>query len=554
MGETDTSPQDNHSGGSSTIHELSARIMQLASFLNANLQHDRAVTELSSIKNLAVELAGRSGALGLHEVNRSARNIESEINQILTERGLTRSTIEAIYGEVSQLKQSLEEIQTAPLPAAPAPREMKFRHYGQLVYLEETASADQQELITQIGYFGYQVNSFHTMEELKESIHNSLPTAVLMDVVFSNGELRDAAFIHDIQDSLPAHVPLIFISEYDDLSSRLQAVRSGGVAYFTKPVDVVSLIDALDRASGSHPIEPYRVLLVEDSKFQAKLYAQVLIKAGMEVNIITDPMTILEALAEFNPDLVLLDMYMPDCTGMELAQVIRQNETFVSVPIVYLSSETDKDKQLEAMSFGGDDFLAKPIQPHHLITAVTSRVERYRKLRSFMTRDGLTGLFNHTTIKERLEQEISRARRHNITISFAMLDLDQFKKINDIYGHPTGDRVLRSLSRLLKQRLRRTDIIGRYGGEEFAIILTETDAETARKVLDELRRGFANINQVSGSRRFKTTFSCGVAEFPAYSSAAAITDAADRALYLAKLQGRNRVEIAPSPPPEYNAL
>jgi len=204
---------------------------------------------------------------------------------------------------------------------------------------------------------------------------------------------------------------------------------------------------------------------------------------------------------------------------------------------------TDKDKQLEAMSLGGDDFLAKPIQPHHLITSVTSRVERYRKLRSYMTRDGLTGLFNHTTIKERLEQEISRAKRHEHTLSFAMLDLDWFKQVNDTFGHTAGDRVLRSLSRLLKQRLRRTDIIGRYGGEEFAIILPETSAETAYKVMDELRKGFANINQTSGISRFKTSFSCGVAEFPGFDNAADITEAADKALYLAKTNGRNCVEV-----------
>jgi diguanylate cyclase (GGDEF)-like protein len=545
MGNTPKQSSDNLIYSSNVVTELFIKIQQFENLLNANIQHDHTFAGLSSIKSMLMELAGKGDEAGLPLVNLSAGYISSEIDKILADRNQTRSSIEIIHNEVERLKRSLEEIQFESETPSIKPREARTRIYGRLNYLEDNESSEEhKELINQIGYFGYEVTTFTNIMDLKVSLHDSTPTAVLMDVVFKNGELRDAKFISEFHQMLPANVPLILFSEYDDLSSRLQAVRAGGVAYFTKPVDIVALTDSLDHASGGQPLEPYRVLLVEDSKFQAMLYAQVLIKAGMDVQIITDPMTILDALTEYNPDLILLDMYMPACTGMELAQVIRQNESFVSMPIVYLSSETDKDKQLEAMSLGGDDFLAKPIQPHHLIAAVTSRVERYRKLRTFMTRDGLTGLFNHTTIKERLEQEISRARRHGHSISFAMLDLDKFKAINDTYGHTTGDRVLRSLSRLLRQRLRRTDVIGRYGGEEFAVILPETDIKIAFKVMDELRKGFANINQTSGSKRFKTTFSCGVAEFPTYSSASEITEAADQALYAAKTKGRNRVESA----------
>jgi len=535
---------NNPSEFSDSLQELTEKIHQFETILKSNPQHDTILSEISEIQSKIVQLSRQSHADTLPVVNQSARNIESEIDKILVDRGLTSSSIEKIKHEVERLKISFDEHLNQMERVSKPSSESRARIYGHLVYLQDNTNSEEHlELITQIGYFGYQVNTFSNLDDLKKSIATTPTLAVLMDVVFSNGELRDANFINELQQSLPINTPLIFISEYDDLSSRLQAVRAGGVAYFTKPVDIVALTDALDRASGGQPQEPYRVLLVEDSKFQAMLYAQVLIKAGMDVHIITEPLTILDALTEYNPDLILLDMYMPSCTGMELAQVIRQNETFVSMPIVYLSSETDKDKQLEAMSLGGDDFLAKPIQPHHLITSVTSRVERYRKLRSYMTRDGLTGLFNHTTIKERLEQEISRAKRHEHTLSFAMLDLDWFKQVNDTFGHTAGDRVLRSLSRLLKQRLRRTDIIGRYGGEEFAIILPETSAETAYKVMDELRKGFANINQTSGISRFKTSFSCGVAEFPGFDNAADITEAADKALYLAKTNGRNCVEV-----------
>jgi CheY-like chemotaxis protein len=155
---------------------------------------------------------------------------------------------------------------------------------------------------------------------------------------------------------------------------------------------------------------------------------------------------------------------MVACDGFELATVIRQQEEFVGISIVFLSAESNIGRQLFALRLGGDDFLIKPIEPDHLVSVVTSRVERSRVLRSFMVRDSLTGLLNHTAIKEQLEIQLARTRRLNGKLSFAMLDIDHFKTVNDTYGHSVGDRVLKSLSRLLQQRLRETDIVGRAGG------------------------------------------------------------------------------------------
>jgi diguanylate cyclase (GGDEF)-like protein len=197
------------------------------------------------------------------------------------------------------------------------------------------------------------------------------------------------------------------------------------------------------------------------------------------------------------------------------------------------------------MKLGGDDFLTKPISAEHLISAVSTRLRRYRVLRSFIERDGLTGLFNHAATKERLAQEIARATRLQHTFCFVMLDLDHFKSVNDTYGHPVGDRVLKNLTELLKRRLRPTDIIGRVGGEEFAIILLDTGKENAGKLLDELQKSFSRVLQYSDDQReFTITFSCGIAEYRIGDDANYIYKQADQALYQAKQTGRNRVVIA----------
>jgi len=270
----------------------------------------------------------------------------------------------------------------------------------------------------------------------------------------------------------------------------------------------------------------------------------VLEQAGMLVSSVSDPMKIMGTLLEFDPDLILMDIYMPECDGIELAKVIRQLGGFVGIPIVYLSAEKDFDRQFDAISFGGDDFLVKPIEPQHLVSAVVSRIERMRLLRSFMVRDSLTGLLNHTSIKDQLSREVARAHRLKTPLAFAMIDIDFFKKVNDSYGHSAGDRVIKSLSRLLKQRLRETDIVGRYGGEEFAVILTGTDGPAAVKVLDSIRDAFSRLIHLSEDKEFSVNLSCGVADISHFEDEITIGEAADKALYQAKQAGRNQVVLA----------
>ena len=164
-----------------------------------------------------------------------------------------------------------------------------------------------------------------------------------------------------------------------------------------------------------------------------------------------------------------------------------------------------------------------------------------------MVRDSLTNLLNHTTFRSVLTQEINRSKRQNLTMALAMMDLDNFKQVNDTFGHAAGDSVLKSLSRLLRQRLRKSDIIGRYGGEEFVALLLDCDAEQAQMIMDDIRKHFSEIEFTpKKAQKLSVTFSCGISTFPEFSSAQDLSDASDQALYVAKANGRNRVIIARS--------
>ncbi|NPV74896.1 MAG: diguanylate cyclase [Anaerolineae bacterium] len=404
------------------------------------------------------------------------------------------------------------------------------------------------ELTEQVGYYGYGLENYHDLKDLLEAERQKKPTAILMHTAFLSKEPANLALIQEVRKAAGPAVPLLFMTETDNFEERLATVRAGGKAYFTKPVDVGALIEVLDEHSFQEALanEPYHVIIVDDSPLQATFASAHLRKIGVETLILHDPSVILQAMNDFSPDLIILDMYMPAASGIEVAGVIRQIEAFVSIPIVFLSSETDRDVQLEALSLGGDDFLTKPIKPEHLISAVLSRAERYRRLRSLMIRDSLTRLYNNSAMQERLNQETLRSSRQGYCFSYAILDIDHFKSVNDTYGHAAGDRVLKNLANLLRQRLRRSDVIGRIGGEEFAVIFPDTPPAAAGKVMTELLSRFAAIQHRTGSQTFTATFSCGVASYPEFSTAADISNAADQSLYEAKRRGRNQVVLAES--------
>ena len=415
------------------------------------------------------------------------------------------------------------------------------------LYLWPADSQEMQEAARQLTCYGYESSLFDTTAKLVEAVAVNAPTGILVDCLLMSVQPDEA---RAVLAQLAQQIPFVCLSDQTEITSRLTAVRMGCQAYFTRPLDTTSLLDTLDRLTAPPLADAGKVLIIDDSPSMAAFYAANLVDAGFVCQVVTDPLKSLEALYESQPELILLDMNMPGASGQEVAKVIRQQDAYLSVPIVFLSAESDVGRQREAMSLGGDEFLQKPIQPEHLISAVRSRVIRYRALRALMVRDSLTGLLNHTSYKERLRVEVGRSKRQDQSMSVAIIDIDHFKNVNDTYGHPAGDRVIKNLSRLLKQRLRGADVIGRYGGEEFALALPNTPIDIAIGVLNNLRESFAAIEQHSGGKIFHNTFSVGVAECapqrPQQMDADWLIKAADEALYASKHGGRNRVTAAPA--------
>jgi diguanylate cyclase (GGDEF)-like protein len=291
------------------------------------------------------------------------------------------------------------------------------------------------------------------------------------------------------------------------------------------------------------------VLSVEDDPSQAAFVRAVLESAGYEVSICADPRRFESSMSSFRPDLVLMDLRLPAVSGHDLVRFVRQEERFAHLPVILMTTEAQVEAEMETMRAGADDHLAKPVPPGLLLSAVAARLERARFLKALLNRDGLTRLLTHGALLERAAAAVARKRRDpDRETAWVMVDLDRFKQVNDRYGHPMGDRVLGALAALLRRRLRQSDTVGRYGGEEFALLLDDLRAEDAVRLVDRLLAEFRALDFTApGGAPFRVSFSAGIAMLEAGVNLDGWRQAADDALYAAKQAGRDRIVVAPRP-------
>lgn len=538
------------------VKNLSSKVDEIENLWLDLAKDQWAQDNIATLHRFTHSLIGSGSTFGFTDVSNAARTLDTQLKSLLDLTDVPDAVVQSeVEQKLADLKSVCEITRAEHQPQKPSaktgsttPASNDASHVDQVIYID-AGSKDAKMFAEEIEQYGYQVKrvalkELQTQEQAQNLLQNGNPQAIIFDTD-ADGLETDSGLKYFTQDSDKA-IPVVFITPKNSLQTRLQAVRHGGEAYFSKPVDIATVIDSLKPLSRQQDRKPYRVLVIDDTKELAAAYSVYLQQAGMSTKVITDPLLTLDAIIEFNPELVLMDMYMPNCSGRELAAVIRQHGAYTSLPIVFLSGEADINKQLAAMSLGGDDFLTKPIDPKHLVAAVQIRAERYRQLRVLMERDSLTGLLNHTKSEEYLEVEIARANRQNMPLTFAMIDIDHFKSVNDTYGHAVGDKVIKSLTRLLQQSLRKTDVIGRYGGEEFVVILVNTDNSAGYMVMDKIRHKFENIRHRHNGKTFVSTFSCGIASYPTVTNSGELQKVADEALYRAKNNGRNQIVSAES--------
>jgi diguanylate cyclase (GGDEF)-like protein len=307
---------------------------------------------------------------------------------------------------------------------------------------------------------------------------------------------------------------------------------------------------------------PMKVLAAEDNPVFQSMLSNMLTKWGYQPVIAHDGNEAWEALQQPDgPQLAILDWMMPGLNGVDICRGVRAAGREPYVYILLLTARTDSQDLVEGMEAGADDYVTKPFQAHELrvrlragrrILELQQQLLAAREtLREQATHDGLTGLLNRNSILEMLHKELARASREGHALSLLMVDLDRFKQVNDTHGHAAGDAVLRESARRMREAVRGYDGVGRYGGEEFLIVLPGCDGASAASQAERVRDTFAASPFFIGQRSIAVTCSIGASSRtnPCEADAEVLLREADLALYGAKGDGRNRVERAAAMPP-----
>lgn len=301
------------------------------------------------------------------------------------------------------------------------------------------------------------------------------------------------------------------------------------------------------------------ILVVDDIKENLQLIAEVLEDVGYGTTFATNGIQALERLQNVKADLILLDLMMPEMNGLELCERIKSDKNLADIPVIFLTASDQQEHLIEAFEKGAVDYVNKPFKTAELLARVKNHLELkatqaklkklleeqavlMQELRKLATTDPLTGIWNRRHLFNLAERELEKIRRDSHSFSVLMLDIDHFKKINDTYGHKLGDEAIKFTAKIIYQNIRKIDMLGRYGGEEFVVFLPDTNLGIAHKVGERIRKNIEKSTIPRESINIKLTLSVGVASYN-------ITDKtienmlqkADQALYQAKHQGRNQV-------------
>jgi len=349
------------------------------------------------------------------------------------------------------------------------------------------------------------------------------------------------------------HLPVVMLTAENDKAVLGQAMEAGITEIFSKS-DTLCLGGYLQYLAHQHATGQStqgRVLYVEDNPSMAELTQLLLAQLGVEIDHFATGEAAKQAFAQHDYDLVLSDFFLEgEMSGLELLRAVRGAKgNKARVPVLMMSSFSDESRKIELLRSGANDYVAKPFVQAELVARVKNLISnkkmfdqvelQQQQMEAMAMTDQLTGLYNRHYLFDAAPKKISEAIRHHYNISLIVVDLDHFKKVNDTHGHATGDEVLRAAGKMLHDSMRDEDMVARFGGEEFVVLLSHCDEEGALAKAESLRLSLELLEPVglpvTGSFGVATVYSDQPCDFQALFSRA------DQSVYLAKEGGRNCV-------------
>ncbi|HIK10661.1 MAG TPA: response regulator [Oscillatoriaceae cyanobacterium M33_DOE_052] len=421
-----------------------------------------------------------------------------------------------------------------------------------------------QQLVHAAQEWGLQAHWSFDIAAARQEIAINPPHVALLDLSGPDSTLapnQGGRESHSVQETLNLlseltrqhpPVPVLVFTAQGDVQLRLEVAKLGGKGFLQKPMPPGQVMEAVQQVvqrsvmstklSSSNQV---KVMVVDDDPSLLAAMRSVLSPWGLSLITLSDPSRFWDTLLSTVPDLLILDVQMPEIDGISLCQVVRNDPRWSSLPVLFLTAHTAPDVVHQVFAAGADDYVSKPIVGPELVTRIFNRLERSLLMRSMAETDFLTGVANRRKSAQELNRFLQLAHAAQASgqtqpLCFALLDLDRFKDVNDKYGHATGDAVLRRLGKLLSASFRSEDVVARWGGEEFVVIMYGMSKLDASKRLMEVRQSFHDMEFVSDDNcKFHVTFSAGVAQYPDDGDdGRSLYLAADAALYQAKFASR----------------
>ncbi len=404
------------------------------------------------------------------------------------------------------------------------------------------------EVDQKIEAVGYELTLLDSVGELKEVLGALAPHLVIVDAPFQDSLEEIGELIKTARTQLGRRLSLITFSHSAELPVRLRAMRAGADSFISLPAQSSEVMARVSELLDADSADPYRVLIVEDDRSQALFAESILRKAGMSTNAVTDPLAALDQLDSFRPELILMDLYMPNCSGMELTAIIREREAFINTPIVFLSGEQNQEMHFEALNAGGDDFLSKPIRPKHLISAVTNRVRRARTLgrRAIAQnpRDPVTGIYERAHVLDRLNAKLASEDPASQGGGLQYIVIDGAGQIRERVGLTIFEALLNQVGAFIAAHIDEKDLVARYGDTSFALLCTNGDEAQLTAVASDLRDRITREVFAHEGKTLSVSLAIGICPFSAgLGDAGAMLNAAERAMTDARAPGQNRIGV-----------
>ena len=548
--------QDSHDSQSASVNQRLSNIMdnykeslpekldQIERLWNKLRYFNWSDDALKVLHNITHTLAGNGKTFGFPETSKYAQQIANQLQEYIASGEIPNTSQQnEISSLVEELVKSSKSQQEAEELSVQIKMEASLERNAHQIFIVDDDEHLADFLSAQLEASGYQVKSFYTVGDAIQAIKTEVPSALIMDVMFPGEKnmygILASEQIHEIAGN---HIPTIFISARSDLTARLGALRAKGSAYFNKPIDPEKLVTKLDGLMLSKA-NLGRIVIIDDDELVSERNSVILQKYNYETLVINQPLHALEQIQKFMPDLILLDIHMPDINGLELAQIIKQDDAYLTTPILFLSADKTEAVKQASMTISGDEFLSKDISQNDLLRKIHTRLVSSSIIKSQIKevskKDITTGLVTRKYFFSLLEKSISEATDSS-NLFLLHINIDNFDYVSKHIGLLHLDEFNRYVIETISHFLNSSDVACHLTDQSIAILCFE-DRETVDSISDDILRATSKNTFVHNDDNTDYSVSIGITPINANSTTTEqIITQVEQAVAQAQSQGGNQ--------------